>query len=287
MTEGALVLEGGSMRCQFTAGVLDVFMEEGIELSYVIGVSAGSLSGMNYLSKQIGRTSRINIEYANDSRYFGFRNFIRRHSVFNFDFLFGEIANTLIPLDVQTFMESKQRFHVVTTNCKTGREEYFDKEDCEDIMMASRASCSMPLLSPRVTLGDSCYLDGGIAMPIAYHKALAEGYQKVVVVLTREHGYRKADQGRALLSAYDRVYKDYPDLRQTLRAIPSHYNQMQEEIDTLEAKGKIFVIRPELPVEVSRMEKDVKRLEQLYQIGRSIAQKQLEQLKNYLGSCNC
>lgn len=282
MIDGALVLEGGSLRCLFTAGVLDVLMEQGIELSYVIGVSAGSLSGINYVSKQIGRTARININYVNDRRFLGIRCLLKERSIFNFNFLFDDIARELDPFDFDAFCNSRQEFIAVATSCETGGARYFDKENCADIMMAARASSSMPLLSRKVEVNQELCLDGGVAMPIPYQKALDDGYQKVVVVLTREHGYRKPEQGRAMLKAYERAYHEYPEFINRLNHMPDHYNAMQSEIDELERQGRIFVIRPEVPVLVSRVEKDTDKLKDLYQIGRDIATKRLEMLKAYL-----
>lgn len=283
MVEGSLVLEGGSLRCLFTAGVLDVFMEQGIELSNVIGVSAGSLSGINYVSKQIGRTAKVNIDYVNDPHYLGFRNLIKsQHSVFNFDFLFGEITDTLVPLDKEAFFQSKQKIEFVVTNCETGKEEYIGRDDMEDPLLAARASASMPLLSPRVVIENQHYLDGGIAMPIAYQRAIDEGHQKIVLVLTREDGYRKQEQSKAILHAYRRVYREYPELIKKLEQMSNHYNEMQEEISKLEKEGRVFIIRPDEPVLVSRMEKDVSKLQALYKSGRRIATERLQALQDYL-----
>lgn len=284
MYDAALVLEGGALRCLFTAGVLDVFLENKIDLSYVIGVSAGSLSGINYVAKQIGRTARVNIDFVNDKRYLGFTSLVRTRSIFNFDFLFGEISDTLVPLDKEAFYASEQRYIAVATNCVTGEEEYFERDCDVDAMLAARASCSMPLFSRMVPIKDSVYLDGGVAMPIAYQRAIEDGNEKLVLVLTRQEGYRKPEQPHALLKAYERAYRKYPELVKKLKAMPEHYNQMQEEIEKLEKEGKVFIIRPKDPVEVSRIEKDVTKLEALYQIGREIATESLPGLIRYLES---
>jgi len=282
MTEGALVLEGGSLRCLFTSGVIDTLIEQEIELSYVNGVSAGSMCGMNYVSKQVGRTRQINTEYVRDKRYLSFRNMMKNRLIFNFDFLFGELSQNLVPFDYETFEKSKQRFVAVATRCKTGRPEYFEKGRCSDIISAVQASSSMPVLSRMIVVDGKKYLDGGVSMPIAYQKAIDEGYEKVVVVLTREHGYRKAPVGPWMQKAYDRYFGPLPEFLAALNDIPERYNRMQEEIDQLEAAGRIFVIRPEKPVLVSRVEKDVRKLEALYQEGRATAEKALPALKKYL-----
>ncbi len=287
MIEGALVLEGGSLRCLFTAGVLDVLMEHGIELSYVNGVSAGSMCGLNYVSKQIGRTKDINLNFVNDKRYLGVHNLFRHGGIFNFDFLFGDITDRLHPFHKEEFLNSKQRFTAIATNCGTGKAEFFEKDDCTNgkcdaIFLAARASSSMPMLSKMVKIQQNYYLDGGIALPVAYQKALEEGYQKVVVVLTREQGYQKSPEKRSLFHAYERLYAKYPKLLEKLHHIPQHYNEMQKEMEQLEKDGRIYVIRPKYPVMISRIEKDLDKLEELYKRGRKRMEEELDSLRKYL-----
>lgn len=127
MTEGALVLEGGSLRSMFTAGVLDVLTEEKIVMSYVNGVSAGTMAGMNYITGQKGRMLRINEEFLHDKRYMGMRSLLKNRLVFNFDFVFGELSEQLIPFDYQAFFASPQKFEAVATRCRTGKPEFFEK----------------------------------------------------------------------------------------------------------------------------------------------------------------
>lgn len=278
----ALVLEGGSLRCLFTAGVLDVFMEHGIWLPYIIGVSAGSLSGINYVSGQIGRTAKVNLDYIEDKRYLGIRNLLMGKGIFNFDFLFGEITEQLIPLDKEAFYHSPTRYLAVATCCEDGTPRYFERDHCSDIMLAARASSSMPLLARMVELNGEHLLDGGISMPVAYDKAKKDGYQKRVLILTREHGYRKKQPSSAILTAFEKAYRQYPHLVEKLLTMPKRYNQMQKEIDMLEKKEELFVIRPELPVTISRIEKDRTKLNALYQEGRKVAEKQLVALNCFL-----
>lgn len=278
----ALILEGGSLRCLFTAGVLDTFIANGIEFPCVGGVSAGSLSGLNYVSKQMGRTAKVNMDYVKDKRFAGIRSLIRNRSIFNFDFLFDDIGKELIPFDEETFYNSPQRYVAFSTDCKTGKLVSFEKGKTKDLMMACRSSCSMPLLSPIVHVEGMKCLDGGIANPIPVEWAINEGYDKIVVVLTRHQGYRKPLVSKAMLRAYERTYKQYPRLIKKLKQIPSHYNELQETIDRLEKEGRIFVIRPEEPVLVSRVEKDVQKLRDLYEIGKTIANKRMEDMLAYL-----
>ncbi|PPK81931.1 putative patatin/cPLA2 family phospholipase [Lacrimispora xylanisolvens] len=282
MTEGALVLEGGSLRGVFTAGVLDVFMEQGIEMSYVNGVSAGSMSGMSYVSKQIGRTIKVDLDYVNDKRFLSFRNLVEKRSIFNFDFLFGELSNTLVPFDYDTFYKSEQIFEVVATRCKTGKPEYFEKSRCDNFIDAVKASSSIPILSRMITVEGKKYLDGGCSMPVAYQRAIDLGYEKVVLVLTREPGYRKPPLDKWTKKGYERYFAPLPRFLKALEDVPERYNRMQEEIDRLEKEGRIYVIRPDHHVTVQRTEQDKRKLEALYQEGRRLALEHMDSLKAYL-----
>lgn len=282
MTEGALVLEGGSLRGVFTAGVLDVFMEQGIEMSYVNGVSAGSMSGMSYVSKQIGRTIKVDLDYVNDKRFLSFRNLVEKRSIFNFDFLFGELSNTLVPFDYDTFYKSEQIFEVIATRCKTGKPEYFEKSKCDNFIDAVKASSSIPILSRMITVEGKKYLDGGCSMPVAYQRAIDLGYEKIVLVLTREPGYRKQPLDKWTKKGYERYFAPLPRFLKALEDVPERYNRMQEEIDRLEKEGRIYVIRPDHHVTVQRTEQDKRKLEALYQEGRRLAVEHMDSLKAYL-----
>lgn len=283
MERKAIVLEGGSLRCMFSAGAVDVFMEQGLQADGLFGVSAGALTGVNFVSNQPGRTAKVNLDYVNDKRYLGVRNLILHKSIFNFDFLFGEVCDTLVPLDRETFHSSPCQFTAVAANCLTGKAEYFEKSACSDIYGAIRASASMPLLAPMVSVEGIPCLDGGVSVSIPYQKAIDEGYDKILVITTREHGYRKPLVSRPMARAYARYYRKYPNLVRSLLDVPRRYARELDEIDRLEAQGRIFVIRPPKPVTVSRTEKDTAKLQALYDEGRETFTKQLDALKEYWG----
>ena len=282
MGKSAIVLEGGSLRCMFSAGVTDVMMEQGIEYDGLFGVSAGALTGVNFVSRQIGRTAKINLDFVNDKRYLGVRNLIFHKSIFNFDFLFNEVSDTLLPLDRKAFHQSPCRYTAVSTSCLTGKTVYSEKETSSDIYAAIRASASMPLLSPMVLVEGVPCLDGGISVAIPYQKAIEEGYDKIVVVTTREHGFRKPQVSRPMARMYARYYGKYPNLVRCLVDVPRMYAKELDEIDRLEAQGKLFVIRPPKPVTVSHTEKDTKKLQALYEEGQATCRRQLEELIAYL-----
>ena len=282
MLEKALALEGGSLRCMFSAGAVDVMMEQGLLFDGVFGVSAGALTGINYVSRQIGRTARINLEYVNDKRYLGVRNLLLHRSIFNFDFMFGELSDHLIPLDREAVRTTPCRFTAVATDCRTGQTVYFEKSATPDIYQAIRASASMPLLAPMVPVEGRPCLDGGVSPAIPCQRPLEEGYRKVVVLTTREHGYRKEPVAPGLARVYARAYRKYPELVKAVLSTPRRYGRELDLLDQLEAQGKVFVLRPPVPVTVSRTEKDVAKLQALYDQGRETCLARLEELKAYL-----
>ena len=234
MQNGALILEGGSLRSLFTSGVLDVFMEHNLYFSDVTGVSAGSLTGVNYVSRQPGRSAKLNIDYVNDKRYLGVNNLILHHEIFNFDFLFNDLSHSILPMDFDTFYKSPQHFTAVATNLRTGEAEYFEKSSCSDILAAIRASSSMPMLSKAVKMNGELYLDGGCAMAIPYQKAIDDGFEKIVLVLTRQQGYRKLYTKPSMLRLYAKYFRHFPKFLSALYAVPTRYDAQQREIDRLE-----------------------------------------------------
>lgn len=278
----ALVLEGGSLRCVFSAGVLDVLMEQQIHFDGVFGVSAGCLTGINFVSNQPGRTKRVNVDFANDPRYFGLRTLLRRQSMFNFDFLFGQISNIYLPLDRAVFMESPVDFTCGVTACETGKTLYFCKHSCTDILRAARASSSMPLVSPIVTVEDIPCMDGGISTAIPYQRALDEGYDKLLLIPTRHHGFRKPQASDAFCRLYARAYARYPQFVKALIDTPRMYAREMEEIDRLERDKKMLVIRPQSPITISRTEHNTAKLLLLYEEGRRIGEASLDRIKAYL-----
>ena len=265
--KGALCLEGGSLRGLFTAGVLDAFLDNDLYIEYVNGVSAGSMNGMNYVSKQRGRSKRINLKYLHDKRYISFRNMFTSRQIFNFDFLFGDISNKYDPFDWDAFNDKAQRYEAVDTDVITGESAYFDKDSCSDIIAAVKASSSIPVMSKMIDVDGRKYLDGSISTSIAYNRAFELGYSKVVAVLTREEGYRKKPVNKVNESICKRYFKPLPKLVDKLMTVPKRYNEMQEEMDTLANEGRLLIIRPPKKVIVQRLEKSVAKLESLYKEG--------------------
>ena len=282
LERSALILEGGAMRGIYSAGAMDILAENNIMFPYVIGISAGAINALSYISGQAGRNAKVTLKYINDPRYLSLRNFSKTHSIFHFDFIFGELSSKLEPFDYSAFEASNTRFVAVATNCITGEAEYFEKGDCENIFNACIASGSMPLFTKPVIINKKPYLDGGISAPSGLPEALKQGYTKPVLILTRDKSYRKKPTSDATKLIYLRAFQKYPYLLKKLFTIPERYNAYLDKINAMEAQGKIFVIRPQKAVKVARLERNLQKLEDLYWDGRMETEALMPKLKKFL-----
>ena len=269
-----LVLEGGGMRGVFTCGVLDYLMDHKIRFPYAIGVSAGACNGLSYMSHQRGRGKYSNIDLLAKYKYIGIRPLIKKRGLIDQQLLFHRFPDRILPYNYKAYAENPNRFEMVTTDCLTGRacywEEKFDEKRIIDIV---KASSSLPYACPIIQVDGRPMLDGGIVDSIPLLRAFEQGYERCVVVLTRNHGYRKSTNDVPVPSF---IYKQYPRLRVALRNRNKLYNQQLELVERLEKEGKIIVIRPEKPIVVGRMETSVKKLTDLYEQGYACAKKVME-----------
>jgi len=268
--KAGLVLEGGGMRGVFTCGVLDFFMDNKIYFPYTIGVSAGACNGLSYMSRQRGRAKYSNIDMLEKYKYIGLKHFIKKRNIMDFDLLFHEFPNHIVPYDYEAYASSKERFEMVTTNCLTGQADYFEeKKDPERIIDIVKASSSLPVMCPIAYVDDIPMLDGGIVDSIPVVRAVKQGYKYNVVVLTRNKGYRKKSKDIKIPSF---IYRKYPEIRKALSNRNKLYNSQLDLIDEMEAKGDVFVIRPQSPILVDRIEKDISKLHNLYEEGYKYAE---------------
>lgn len=279
----AILLEGGALRGVYTSGVLDALMEQGIYLPNVVGVSAGALNGLSYLSHQPGRSREINLNYVHDPRYMGPSHLLKTFNFFNFDFIFGELSHSLLPFDYEQFARSNQTMWAVATDCRTGKPLFFNSKKLgEDFFTACRASASMPLLCSMVKVDGQVCLDGGICCSVPMPEELPLAPGKRVLVLTRQKGFRKKSQGAAVDTMYRRRYKQHPELMEACLNQAKQYNRRMDRIDQMEEAGQVFVIRPSTPVTVKRTERDVNKLRALYEQGYQEAMEQMDKLRAYL-----
>ncbi len=264
-----LVLEGGGMRGVFTSGVLDYLLDRGLYFRYNVGVSAGACNGLSYLSRQRGRAKQTNIDMFEKYRYIGMKYLWRQHSILDQETLFERITNEVLPFDYATCFQSPQTFELVTTNCRTGKACYLtEKSDPQRLVLLAKASSSLPFVCPIVDVDGQPMLDGGIADSIPVERAIATGHPFNVVVLTRNYGYRDAESDHKLPHF---IYREYPRLRLLLSRRHAYYNRQLDLVERLEREGRILVIRPLRPMQVTRLESDVNKLTDLYNEGYACA----------------
>lgn len=266
-----LVLEGGGMRGTFTSGVLDAFMEHELYFRYVVAVSAGACNAMSYMSRQKGRARVSNIDYLARYKYIGLRHLVTQGCIFDRKLLYEDFPNTLLPYDYDAYFSNPAEFEMVTTNCLTGRACYLsDKSDPQRVMDIVRASSSLPYVSKIVHVDGIPMLDGGIVDSIPLEHAIERGHGFNVVVSTRNRGYRSTEKDHKIPHF---IYKSYPRLRVVLSHRCEAYNRQLQMIEDMESEGRIICIRPEQPMEVGRMEKDVRKLERLYNEGYALGKR--------------
>ena len=283
MTAGTICLEGGATRGVFTSGALDFLMEKELYLSHVIGVSAGSCNGVDYVSRQPGRTRDCMIHKEKEDDYYsGVRKLIRKKSLLDMDLIFDKYPNDLFPFDYDTYFASEMECEIVVTNCVTGKAEYMtERKDRERLMRLCRASSSMPLVAPMVNIDGTPYLDGGLADSIPIDRALGLGNEKIVLILTRNPGYKKKMTTRAAANLYRKAYQRYPKLARAAIRRNFEYNRTMLKINELEKAEKIFVLRPTIPT-VSRLERKYDTLMQFYEHGYESMEERYDKLCAYL-----
>lgn len=275
-----LVLEGGAKRGIYTAGVLDVLLEHGVLADGVIGVSAGAIHGCSYASLQAGRSIRYNMKYGNDYRFMSFKSWLLTGSVVDTRFCYHELPEKLDVFDNDAFMKSGIEFYAVCSNLETGRPEYIRCHDMFAEIDVLRASASLPLVSEIVETGGMKLLDGGITDSIPLKASQRLGFERNIVVLTRPAGYRKKPAHLQWLTAW--VYRRYPRFVEAFRRRHEMYNAELDYVEQQEKAGKILVLRPSRTVKVAKMEQNLERVKEMYDLGRQDAEAVLEKIKRYM-----
>ena len=278
-----LVLEGGAMRGMYTAGVLDVLMENEITVDGAIGVSAGACFGCNYKSRQIGRSIRYNVKYCRDPRYVSIRSLLFSGDIYNAKFCYEEIPVHLDPFDVDAYQKNPTEFYVVATDVNTGKAVYqrLDKGDGDDIQWI-RASASMPLVSRIVKIGEQELLDGGIADSIPFEWFIQNGYERNIVVLTQPKGYVKSKN--SLMPLVRWRMKKYPKMIEAMAKRHIEYNECLKQLEQREQEGNILVIRPSEPLGIKRTEKNPEKLKAVYELGRKDAEAMIGKIRDFLAT---
>lgn len=276
-----LILEGGAMRGLFSAGVIDIFMENGIEFDAAIGVSAGAAFGCNYKSRQIGRVIRYNKRFAKDKRFCSIRSLIKTGNLFGAEFCYHTIPEELDLFDEKAYLENPMDFYVVVTDIETGKAVYINSDEAgDDALECFRASASMPVVSKPVEIKGKKYLDGGIAdsVPIQFFESI--GYTKNVIILTQPADYVKKPSSVTKLIKY--VLKEYPKVAETMADRHNEYNNTLKYILEREKSGDVLVIRPESALDIGRVEHNPDKMQKVYDLGRAAGEKYLEAVKNFI-----
>ena len=276
-----LILEGGAMRGMFTAGVMDVMMENGITFDGVIGVSAGAAFGCNYKSGQIGRVIRYNTKFCSDRRYGGFRVLLKEGNIFSTPFCYEEVPMKHDVFDFDAFDRSPMEFYVVCTDIESGKAVYHRYEGLKDHRFDwIRASASMPLVSQIVEIDGMKLLDGGVAdsIPVRYFESI--GYDRNIVVLTQPGDFVK--KKNPMMPVVKVKYRRYPKLVEAMGNRHNVYNETLDYIREKEARGELLVIRPDGPLNIKKVEKDPEELKRVYELGRTVGQRRLEEIKVFL-----
>lgn len=278
-----LVLEGGGMRGIFSTGVLDYFIEANIEFPIITAVSAGACHGGSFISKQKYRGRDIVLDYIQDDRYCSLKNWIKTGNLFDTQFAYYDIAEIHKPYDFESFKASKSKFYNVMSNVETGRAEYALLKDMKTDIEYTRASSSLPFLSKIVKLDGKKYLDGGISDPLPIRFNENNGFERNIIILTREKGYRKKEKKNTsyFIKMY---YHKYPKFIEQWGNRSKVYNETLDYIEQQEKEGKVLVLRPKDTSSIKRIEKDLNKLEGLYQVGYECAKEHSEEIIAFLSA---
>ena len=277
-----LVLEGGAMRGIYSAGVMDNMFNKNISFDGIIGVSAGAVFGVNYISRQPGRVIRYNKKYNMDKNYMGIGNLIKSGNIVNTEYAYYKVPKELDVFDNDTFMKSGIPFYAVITNIENGKPEYVKITDPISQMETLRASASMPFVSKPVELDGGLYLDGAVTDSIPYEKFLEMGYDRLVVILTKDIDYVKKPIPPFLCDMYYK--KKYPLFNRKVKERHIMYNETIKRLKLAEGAGEIFVIRPSKHIDIKKLESDPQKLQSLYELGIKDCNEVFDELLEYLNA---
>lgn len=274
-----LVLEGGTFRPIFSSGVMDALVDKHIDFDYMIGVSAGITDGFSYASKQTKRNYDILMNHRHDKKYVGMRNYFSDKSLFGLKYAYETIPNELYPFDWETFMNNPMEIKVGVTNVHTGKSEYLDGKQLDKQCTMLKATCAIPFAFPPIKYHDQMYFDGGICDPIPVRKAIEDGCDKLLIILTRPSEYRKT-LSKTHIIASKILKKKYPSLVTPLLTRHIAYNETLDFCERLEKEGKAIILRPTSDIQIDSFEKDLKKIDAIYQYGYHLALSHLHEIES-------
>ena len=280
MIDAGLVLEGGGMRGVYTSGVLDFFMDKGLQFKNAYGVSMGACNLCSYISNQRGRALAVTVDYLDDKNYCGVLPLVTTGDLFNVKMAYEDIPYRLNPFDFDKALEYPGNAYAVMTDVETGKPEYRLINDLKNSLIYVQASASMPLVSRFVEIEGKKYLDGGIADCIPIKRSIQDGNKKNIVIMTKETGYVRKPFSMMPLARV--MYKKYPHMLKDLHLRHTRYNKVVSYLEREHEKGNLFLIRPQYDAGVKRIEKRKEKLLELYQQGYDEAKNCYDEMMAYL-----
>lgn len=287
VTDTALVFEGGGMRAAYTSAVVSTLVEAGVFVDWVGGISAGASNTVNYLSRDPWRARQSFTDFAADPQFGDWRTFVRGQGLFNAEYIYEHTSapDEALPLDWATFAGNPARFRIGGFDCASGEVVYWGRDDVgtmRDLMVRVRASSTMPVVMPPVTIDGRVLVDGALGPTggIPLDAARADGFTKFLVVLTQRRDYVKGPLGNAWV--YRRHFRSYPAVVEALRLRHERYNATREEVFALERAGSAYVFTPEY-MPIGNGERNLARLRATYAMGLDQAQRELPAIREFLG----
>ena len=284
----ALIFEGGGMRASLTSAVVVTLLEAGLSFDWVAGISAGASNTVNYLSRDARRARRSFVEFAADDQFGGMKHFLRGEGLFNAEYIYQRagVEGAALPFDWTTFSASESQMRIIAFDAESGTEVVWTQDDVprvEDLMVRVRASSTMPGLMPPVHLDGHVYVDGAMGPDggIALSQAQAEGFEKFVIILTQERGYRKEPQ--RFPAVYRGIFRRYPAVADALLTRWTRYNETRERVFALEEEGRAHVFAPEI-MPVANSTRDLSRLAAAHRMGLSQSRRELPALREFVGA---
>ncbi|HJA38003.1 MAG TPA: patatin family protein [Candidatus Brevibacterium intestinigallinarum] len=288
MGDTALIFEGGGMRASLTSAMVVTLLEAGLSFDWVAGISAGASNTVNYLSRDARRARRSFVEFAADDQFGGMKHFLRGEGLFNAEYIYQRagVEGAALPFDWTTFSASESQMRIIAFDAESGTEVVWTQDDVprvEDLMVRVRASSTMPGLMPPVHLDGHVYVDGAMGPDggIALSQAQAEGFEKFVIILTQERGYRKEPQ--RFPAVYRGIFRRYPAVADALLTRWTRYNETRERVFALEEEGRAHVFAPEI-MPVANSTRDLSRLAAAHRMGLSQSRRELPALREFVGA---
>lgn len=274
-----LVVEGGGTKIAYSAGVLQAFLEEHIYFPYSVGISSGSEVLLAYVSRQIDRLKVTTIDAAAQKGSIGLIPLIKEGGLFGL-----EATNNYIekhaPLDFMSFFSSTTEMEIGVYNLDSHTIDYFDRPYVDENMTLIKASCALLLLAKPYKWQGVRYFDAGLVDMISIRRALDAGCEKVVVLSTKERGYRRKPAPKWQLFLAKLVYRD-KNIVDNLRNRHIRYKEQWDLIDELEEQGRALVLRPSKDMGVSRYTTSPKKLIPWYRLGFDETMERMDEIRRF------